>query len=163
MTPEEALEKLLPAYTRYYDVSREAPAPFAATAEFHSHGESYLLVKAAKLWEMDSNEYVFIVAEDALTDADVAARIDAAWDGTMPRVTPSENHRNSDVTVLFLVPELDSAARKTVKRTVRSVGYQHGFQGWSNLRLGAIELSTGRITTNRHGADLKKLLRNIFK
>ena len=54
MTPNEALEKLLPAYTRYYDVSYDAAPPFSATAEFHSHGEKYILVRKAKLWDMDS-------------------------------------------------------------------------------------------------------------
>ena len=120
MTPTEALEKVLPAYERYYNVARSAPAPFAATAEFHSHGEKYLLIRQAKIWDMDSHEYVYFAARDA-------------------------------------------AARTAIRRTHRSLGYQHGLQGWSNLRIGAIELSDGRITTNRHGKDLKKLLSNIFQ
>ena len=65
MTPTEALEKVLPAYERYYNVARSAPAPFAATAEFHSHGEKYLLIRQAKIWDMDSHEYVYFAARDA--------------------------------------------------------------------------------------------------
>ena len=163
MTPQEAVERLLPSYTRYYDVVADPPAPFSAAAEFHSHGESYLLIKSAKLWEMDSNEFVYIAAEDSLSPEMVSERIESAWALTMPRVQPSENHRNSDVTVIFLTPSLDADARRLLRRTVRSQGYKHGLQGWSNLRLGAIELSTGHITCNRHGRDLKKLLSNIQK
>ena len=162
MTPQEALERLLPSYHRYYDIVSDPPAPFAAAAEFHSHGESYLLIKSAKLWEMDSNEYVYIAAENALNAETLSERIETAWALTMPRVEPTENHRNSDVTVIFLTPSLEKDARRLVRRTVRSRGYQHGLRGWSNLRLGAIELSNGRITCNRHGRDLKKLLSNIF-
>lgn len=161
MTPLEALECLLPSYTNYYDRNPDPPAPFQAAAEFHSHGESYILVKAAKLWEMDSNEYVYFSAEDSLPAEAVRLRIEAAWSDAMPQITPSDNHRNSDVTVIFLTTALDDEGRKLVRRTVRSQGYKHGLQGWSNLRIGAIELSTGRITCNRHGRDLKKLLSNI--
>ena len=163
MTPNEALEKLLPAYTRYYDVSYDAAPPFSATAEFHSHGEKYILVRKAKLWDMDSHEYVYFAARDALSEPELQALVDAAWGDAIPRVEPSSIHRNSDVTLVLLTPQMDDAVRKAVRRTNKSVSYQHGFQGWSNLRIGAIELSDGRITCNRHGTELKKLFRNIFR
>ena len=161
MSPQEALERLLRSYTRYYDLSETPPAPFQAAAEFHSHGESYLLIKSAKLWEMDSNEFVYFSAEDAMSTECVSNRIETAWNLAMPQIQPGENHRNSDVTVLFLTESLPDDARRLVRHTNRSKGYKHGIQGWSNLRLGAIELSTGRVTVNRHGRDLKKLLSNI--
>ncbi|MBQ6116110.1 MAG: hypothetical protein IJL08_02155 [Oscillospiraceae bacterium] len=163
MTPQEALERLLPAYSRYYDVVPEAPAPFDAAAEFHSHGESYILVKSAKLWEMDSNEYVYFAAGEAFSAEKLTQYIETAWALTMPRVTPGENHRSSDVTVIFLTPALESDARRVVRRTARSKSYRHGLQGWSNLRLGAYEYSTGRITCNRHGRDLKKIISKNFQ
>ena len=161
MSPQEALERLLRSYTRYYDLIEEPPAPFQAAAEFHSHGEKYLLIKSAKLWEMDSNEFVYFSAEDALSAEIVSDRIEKAWEYAMPQIHPGENHRNSDVTVIFLADVLSEETRRLVRRTARSKGYRHGLQGWSNLRLGAIELSTGRVTVNRHGHDLKKLLSNI--
>lgn len=163
MTMDEALEKLLPAYMRYYNVTREAEAPFAATAEFHSHGEQYFLIRQAKMWDMDSHEYVYFVTEDAPDEARLQTLIEAAWNDAMPRVKPSGSHRNSDVTLVLLTKHLDDAVRKSIRRTHRSVGYQHGLQGWSNLRIGAIELLDGRITCNRHGSDLKKLFGNIFR
>ena len=163
MSPQEALERLLRSYTMYYDLIEVPPAPFQAAAEFHSHGESYLLIKSAKLWEMDSNEFVYFSAEDAMTADSVSQRIETAWNLAMPQIQPSENHRNSDVTVIFLTDLLPEDARKLVRHTNRSKGYKHGMQGWSNLRLGAIELPTGRIVCNRHGRDLKKLLSNIMK
>lgn len=163
MTTAEALEKMLPSYMKYYNVERDVAAPFAATAEFHTHGEKYMLIRAAKMWEMDSNEYVYFATEDALSSERLQEFIDAAWNDAMPRVEPSGSHRNSDVTLVLLTSQFDDAVRKTIRRTNRSVSYKHGLQGWSNLRIGAIELSTGRITCNRHGDDLKKLFGNIFR
>ena len=161
ITPAEALEQLLPAYQRYYDVSNAPQGAFAATARFFTRGEQYFLIRSAKMWELESNEFVYFLTAETLTPEQLLARIEEAWEDAMPQVQPSESHRNSDVTLVVLTPQLDAETRKTLKRFHRSVGYRHGLHGWSNFRLGAIELSDGRITTNRHGADLKKLLRNI--
>lgn len=160
-TPTEALDRLLLAYQRYYDVSPEPKGSFAATARFYTHGEQYFLIRSAKMWEMESNEYVYFLTADTLTEEQLTARIEEAWEDAIPQVQPGPSHRNSDVTVVILVPQLTAQTRKALKHFHRSVGYHHGMHGWSNLRLGAIELSDGKISTNRHGADLKKLLRNI--
>lgn len=161
ITPQEALEQLLPSYERYYDVTRERRGSFAATARFYTRGEQYFLIKSAKMWELESNEFVYFLPTDHLTEDQLAERIEEAWNDAMPQVHPSESHRNSDVTLVVLTPELGKNVRKALRRFHRSVGYRHGMHGWSNFRLGAIELSDGKISTNRHGADLKKLLRNI--
>lgn len=163
MTLDEALERVLDSYLRYYDVVREDVAPFSAKAEFHAHGESYLLIKEAKMWEMDSNEYVYFLKSETPDVETVKERIETAWEEAIAKVNPSENHRNSDVTLLLLCDTLPVETKKLIKHTNRSKGYRHGLQGWSNLKLGAFELSTGKIAVNRHGADLKKLLQNIFK
>ena len=162
MTLEEALDRLVASYTRYYNVVRENTAPFFAKAEFHAHGESYLLIKEAKMWEMDSNEYVFFYAASEPDAETVKSLIETAWDEAIAQVNPGKNHRNSDVTFLLLADTLPADTKKIIRHTNRSKGYAHGFQGWSNLKLGAFELSTGKPATNRHGADLKKLLQNIF-
>ena len=62
MTREEALDKLCHSYSGYFDVVRhEEPKGYlVAEAGLHIHSEKYVLVKAAKLWEADNNEYVYI-------------------------------------------------------------------------------------------------------
>ena len=161
ITPQEALEQLLPSYERYYDVTRERRGSFAATARFYTKGEQYFLIKSAKMWELESNEFVYFLPADHLTEEQLAERIEEAWNDAMPQVHPSESHRNSGVSTTRVTSELGKNVRKALRRFHRSVGYRHGMHGWSNFRLGAIELSDGKISTNRHGADLKKLLSNI--
>ena len=74
MTFEEKqakLERVLIAYTNYYDIERENPegdGEFVATAQFHSLSEKYVLVKKAKLWSMEQHEYVYFMIGEA--DAD---------------------------------------------------------------------------------------------
>lgn len=163
MTTIEALEKLLPAYMRYYNITRDVEPPFAAVGEFHWLGEKYFLVRQATIWDIESHEYVYFVTEDALDETRLQTLIEAAWNDAMPRVKPSGSHRNSDVTLVLITPQLDKTVRKAIQRASKSVSYKHGLQGWSNLRIGAIELSDGRITCNRRGTDLKKLFGNIFR
>ena len=83
ITPTEALEQLLPSYQRYYDVSLEPKGSFAATALFYTRGEQYFLVHAAKMWEMESNEFVYFLTADSLSEAQLSERIEEAWTDAM--------------------------------------------------------------------------------
>ena len=59
----DMLEQLLKSFNGYYTVKRDGvAAPFVAEAEFHSHTEQYLLVKAAHVADIDSNEYIFFAS-----------------------------------------------------------------------------------------------------
>ncbi|MGN1018306.1 MAG: hypothetical protein ACI4PB_05790, partial [Oscillospiraceae bacterium] len=69
MTRLEAVDKLCDSYSAYFDVERfdEEDTELAATCFLYVHSEKYVLVKAAKLWEADSNEYVYIFSVPHLT------------------------------------------------------------------------------------------------
>ena len=75
ITPQEALEQLLPSYERYYDVRPEAHGSFAATARFYTKGEQFFLIKSAKMWEMESNEFVYFLARSATVTVCTAGAI----------------------------------------------------------------------------------------
>ena len=162
MTPNEALERLLPSYIRYYDVFREnVEPPFAAEARFHSHNEQYVLVKSARVAEADSHEYVYFALEGELT----AARLDeldkTAWERGTSFVKPHSAHRNSDVTLIILAEHISPEVMAAVKKRKHYQSYRFGLQGWSNYRLVALETSSGTLACNRQGQTLKKLFRNI--
>ena len=57
---QEALDKLLPSFRRYYNVKTEdVAAPFVAEAVFQSHNEQYFLIKSARISEANSNEFAY--------------------------------------------------------------------------------------------------------
>ena len=162
MTPTEALDLILRSYIRYYDVIREdVEAPFAAEARFHSHGETYVLVKSARISEADSHEYVYFAVADQLDAEEAAALEQTAWERGLAHVKPHNAHRNSDVTLIILAGTMTPEAKQTVKRSRHSKSYKHSFQGWSSYRAIALETSSGELAYNRLGKDLKKLFRNI--
>ncbi len=164
MTAMEALEKLLPSFVRYYNVKREeVTEPFTAEAEFFTHDEAYFLMKSAKLSESDSKEFVFFSAMEHL-DADTLKKLDeTAWNTGMSRVVITPIHHSTDVALIILAETMDKDAAKLIKKLKHYKSYCFNFRGWSRYRLIALETSTGKVTYNHLGSELKKLVSNIQK
>ena len=162
MTAREALPILLRSYTAYYNVTEEnVTPPFAAEAEFHSHEEQFFLVKAAKLSESESKEFVFFAVTEHLTLQLAKQYDETAWATGLSRVKPHDGHRNSDVVLFILADKIDDDAAAYLKKLRRYESYRHTLHGWSHYRVVAQEMSTGKAVFNRMGRQLKKLLRNI--
>ncbi len=161
MSPADALDLLLRSYRRYYDVKiLGVEPPFAAEAAFHSHDEQYFLVRSARLGEAESHEYVFFALTDTLTE-ELARRLDeCAWSRGTARARPHANHRNTDVALVILAEHIEPGARTFIQNSKHYQSYRHTFQGWSHYQVIAQETSTGALTSNRRGKDLRRLFRN---
>ena len=162
MSPAEVLDRLVKSYSRYYNVRTEdVEPPFAAEAVFHSHDEQYFLLKSAKLSESESHEYVFIATGESMTLEDVRALDEKAWETGMARVRPRDGHRSTDVVLIILAEHLAPEAMEYIRKLKRSRSYRFTLHGWSNYQAIALETSTGNLSANRRGRDLRKLFRNI--
>lgn len=164
MNKEEVLEQVLKSYKQYYNINRDnAKAPFACEAVFKSHNEQYFLVKAAKISDVDSNEFVFFALEDKFSKDRLLELDKIAWEEGLSRVEPREGHRNSDVTLIVISEHVDQNAYELAKKIKHYKSYRFSFYGWSNYKLVVIETSLNRFITNRQGNALKKLFINILK
>ncbi len=165
MNLTDALEKLLCSFKRYYNIKRndETEPPFVAEAEFVSHNEQYFLIKKAKVAEINSNEYVFFYTTENLDIETLKSLDECAWIRGTARIKPDSNHRNSDVTLIILAEHIEQQAFKEVHKMKHYQSYRFGLHGWSNYRLVALELSSGKLAYNRQGQNLKKLVSNITK
>lgn len=153
------LEQILRSFERYYNVRTEdVVSPFVAEAEFHVHSEQYFLVKAAHVANIDSNEYVFFADEESLDAETLSLLAEKAWQEGLSRVHPYSGHRNSDVTLIVVSNHIDEAAFKCAKKMRKYKSYKYSLCGWSNFRVMVYEASSARAVTNRHGADLQKLV-----
>lgn len=162
MSPSDALNVLLKSYQGYYDVRTEdVESPFAAEAAFHSHDEQYFLVKAAKLSEAESHEYVFFAVGEDLALEDVQGLDEAAWQRGLSRARPHGSHRSTDVVLVILGRRITPEAMDYIRRVKHYQSYRFTLHGWSHYRAVALETSTGKLSCNRRGQDLKKLFRNI--
>lgn len=163
MLRSDLLPRLTKAFYAYYDVKEEGiEPPFVAEAYFASHNEQYMIVKSAKIADIDSCEYVYFASEELLTEDLLNILCDKAWERAQDRITPFYGHKNSDVTLFVVADSFSDDVIKAVSKIKRSVSYKHGLYGWSNFKLVTIECSKGIAAYNRQGRTLKKLVGNIL-
>lgn len=164
MTAQEALERLLPSFQTYYNVKTEdITEPFTAEAEFFTHDEAYFLMKSAKLSQSESKEFVFFKAIEHLDANTLKSLDDAAWSTGMSRVEITPIHHSTDVALIIMAETITPEAQKLIKKLSHYKSYCLTLKGWSRYRLIALETSTGKVTYNHLGSELKKLIRNIQK
>jgi len=162
MEAEQLLEKVFSSFERYYTIKKtDITPPFTAEAEFRSHSEQYVLIKAAKIADIDSNDFVYFKIEDCLSLEKLQEFSKIAWEAGLSRVKPYYGHRNSDVTLIILADKIEEETAKMFRKIKFSKSYKFGMFGWSNFRICALEISSGRVFYNRLGKDLKKILANI--
>lgn len=163
MTTAEGLDKLLQSFSTYYNISREGvSAPFDAVAEFHSRDEQFFLVKSAKMAEEEANEYVYFASTEKLDEESLRSLDEKAWTQGLSCVKPHSSHRSTDVTLIVLADRVEQHAMQLVRKMHHYKSYRLGFQGWSNYRLVAVDLSSGQVAYNRQGQVLRKFISNIF-
>ena len=163
MNLQEALDKLLPSFQRYYNIKTEdVEAPFTAEAVFQSHNEQYFLIKSARISEANSNEFIYFYTADSLSAQELRELDCCAWEQGIGHVQPNYYHRSTDVALIIIAQKIDEEAWNLIRKLKHSKSYRFGLQGYSNYRLIALELSTGRVTHNRQGQSLKKLVSNII-
>lgn len=159
---DEVLETLLKSFSRYYNINTLSPSPpFAAEAEFHQHQEQYILVRAAHVSDVDSNEFVFFYTTQNLSKDDLAQTAQKAWDEGLSRVKVYSGHMNSDVILVILADKIDEDAFRQIKKTKFYKSYLFSLRGWSHFKLVAMETSSKRLASNRLGRYLEKLFKTI--
>ena len=155
------LERLLEAHEAYFDVERDAEFAgrrFDGIAEFHSHGESYVLVKRAKMWEVDNHEYIFFLTVDTLDDETADELVAFVTDKGFDKVDPAPNHMSSAVSLVVVAETVTDGAARLVKRSRHRESYRLGLRGWADLRVCALDVSAQRVHTNAAGKVMRSTL-----
>lgn len=160
----EVLEKLYNSYRPYYSLKisgkddADVASPFCAEAEFKSHTEKYVLVKSAKIADIDSNEYVYFYdAQEVFSIEKVKELANLAWKEGLSKVKPAYGHRNTDITLIIICPVLADEAKKTARKINFYKSYKFGIYGWSRFRLCIYEETSRKCFANRFADDIKKL------
>ena len=109
---EEMLENIIAGYSAYFDVERieDKSVSLKAICSFHVHSEKYVLVKSAKLWDADANEYVYLFSVPKLTQEIFEKCREYAYGKGMACIEPGPNHMYSYITALFLCDEYTKEA-----------------------------------------------------
>ncbi|MCR4788140.1 MAG: hypothetical protein K5888_06120 [Lachnospiraceae bacterium] len=166
-------ENFIRSYSVYYDVSRndrdtennkfEVTEGFDAEARFDSKSEQYFLIKAAKVADIHSAEYVYFSSLKEPTLDELKKLDEKAWECGIAHAAPGPDHKNTDAVLIVIADKLDDEVREFVKKTKHSRNYRFALHGYSNFRLVAVELNTGKAYFNRQARILMKLVGNILK
>ena len=155
------LKRILAAHERWFDVQREyeyAGRTFPGYAEFHSCGEKYVLVKRAKLWEVDTHEYLFFVLANRLDETQVRDLVSFMENDGLAKVVPEPNHMSSAISLVIVADSCTEEALRLVRKTKFRKNFAFGIRGWADLRVAVADLSTKRVTANAMGKQLKQTI-----
>ena len=164
MTRQHAMERILAAYSGYYDINIEDPMPpFVAEAEFNLHDEQYFLVRSARIAEYDSREIVFFAAPEVLDLATFRMLDEIAWTNGLSRVRITENHKNTDISLFIVADEIDTRVIREAEKIRRYKKYMYGLRGWSGYRLIVCDVKNRQYVCNRLGSNLGEIANSVFR
>ena len=120
--------------------------------------QKYVLVKKAKLWSLENNEYAYFYLTDKLDLSCFEHIQKVALDAGMELVHPHSEHMSSLVTLVILADEIDNDAKAALKKLRFEKSFRLSLHGWMEFRIAAINFSDGEIISNRAGKDVRELL-----
>lgn len=165
MDKNEALEKLLNAYSHNYDVVRDVEVEggsFPAAAFFYLRDEHYLVRRDKKFYATEQHDYTYFYVTDHLDAASLRAQIDLSLKAGMAQVKPHKEHMCSYVTLVILADEIDPEAKKLIKRTRFQKNFRLALHGWMEYHIAAMECSTLSFLSNPAGRVARKTLEGNF-
>ena len=161
-------ERVTDSYSSYYDIIRdsgdgaEGSGYLAAECDFNMHSEKYFLTHKAKLWAINSFEYVFIFNIPYLTVPVYRESIEYARTKGLSKIEPGPEHMCSYITAVFICDGADSAALKMLRRCRIHKDFRFSLYGWMDMHTAAVIVDDGRVVTNISGRDNAKNLKTIY-
>lgn len=163
---QKFLERLRGSYEYYYEVAEgdaDSGLPLLFYADFHVNDVGYVLVKSAKIWAMESNEYVYVFSAPRFDPETVHRCLDFALADGEPRIVPHKEHKESYIIAVFVADAIDPEALKEIRRRKFDKSYKMGLEGWAALKTAAVQLERECVTTNRVGSSLTKFFKKLLR
>lgn len=160
---EKVFDNFMDSYSVYYNINRdEVTDGFDAEAVFDSKSEQYFLIKAAKVADIHTAEYVYFKKTDKLSDNDLKLLDEKAWNEGISHVKPGPDHKNTDVVLIIFADSIDDDTKECIKKLKHSKNYNHALYGYSNYRLIVIGLNEGIVYFNKQARILTESVGNII-
>lgn len=163
---QEALEKVLKAYERYFDIEREVSVSggeFPATAIYHLREENYIATKAHTVYATEQNEYVYFYLTEHLDVEILRRQIDLSRETGLSHVAPHKEHMVSYVTLVILAETIDQEAKKILTHYRFHKYFRLTLHGWMEYHIAAVDFSAQDILSNPAGKNIRKILEQIFQ
>ena len=161
---DEVIDKLKKVYGSSYDIimHEENSEGLLLEGEFHVHSERYVLSKKAQLYQMDSNEYLYVFYYPNLTLDLFNNAVAMANDLGFPKINPDSSHRSSYIVAEILCDSYDLDAFKALKKYRQRKSFQFSLHGWMEVHTLLIDLGTESVFNNSDGRLCGKFLKNVL-
>lgn len=166
LTKQEVFEKLIKTYLSYFTVENDVTIngiSYNAIAEFHSRGEKYFMIKKAKLWAAETNEYVYFIICDNLDAETLKKLFSEVINYSLTKIKPHSEHMFSYISMVIITesPQQD-VLKETSKLSFRK-NFKFSLHGWAEFRLALLDVSENRIITNSSGKEIAKTFKKSLK
>ncbi len=151
MNSAEYIDLLKKRYSYSFDVvERDHPlidGYFLFLASYRVHGEKYMLTKRIKLYAIEEFEHCLVRKYGAeITDQDITEMTEKITSSIELLVKPGPDHMRTYLTGVLIA---EKGCALSVPDLVRKYRFQRsfkfGFEGWCEIRLVLIDLSTGTV------------------
>ena len=163
-TKDEVLRKINKAYFASHNITShdENSEGLVMEAEFHVHSEKYVLSKKAQLYEMDSNEYVYVYYYPNLTLDIFNKTVTEAYELGFPKIEPNSSHRSSYIVAEFICDTYDTDVLNAIKKYRKRKSFQFSLHGWMETHTVLIDLGTESVSANSDGRLTGKFLKRVL-
>jgi len=159
----EYLQTIAERLEPYFDLfwgERVAGKSMDLVAKFKMRNEKYFFSKRITLYAYENHETVLVQRTGEITPAKVRDFCAFLQEAIEELIVPSDEHMSSTLTGVLLV---GGGVDDQVKRLVENFRYSRSFrfflQGWCELRLLLVDLTTAELYTNKAGRSLREAYR----
>ena len=144
---EEAMEKVLEVYSRWYilnnELTKASSNSHPAITLVHSgrmdeEEGQYLMTRRATIWEAESHEYVYFFDVKHLTLADVEKAIEESYVRGMKCIVPGPKHRCSYIAAIIVADSADAEAIKYISNFKKRENFKMSLHGWMDQMVGLV-------------------------
>ncbi|MGM0396226.1 MAG: hypothetical protein ACQEP4_04135 [Bacillota bacterium] len=157
---EELEKKLIRSFDIYRDYEIDEKK-YDLFARYHLRAEKYFLVKSAKIYGMESNEYILVKKVENLDNRGIEIFKNSMIGSIDKLVELHDEHMSSIITGVILTDkplnEIDDDVLKKISRFKYHKGFSFGLKGWVDIRLLLVSLNDGSNIANKKGKEVSEI------
>lgn len=158
------IEELENKLMRNFDLNRDYKIDdeeYDLFARYYLRSEKYFLTKSAKIYGMESNEYILVKKYSYLDNRRFDAFTNKMIDSIDKLVEPHEEHMASIITGVILIDklqdEIDDILLKKISKFKYHKGFSLGLKGWVDVRIILVSLKDRLIIANKKGKEVSEV------
>ena len=118
--------------------------------------------RKAELWSADCEEFIYLFDVEHLTREIFEQCRDYARKDGMERAHIGPGHMYTYITPVFICDACDEEARKALKKCRIYQSFHFSLHGWMDFHAAVLEVNHNKITTNRNGKCVEKVMKNVL-